>query len=371
MTPMQSTAVELSRRELYEKVWATPMRTLAPTFGMSDVGLKKLCKRHNIPTPPLGHWAKKEFGKDEPQPPLPPEPDKEDESIRLSFEPDAKPPVKPETPPLPVSDPDLVVLVQYELDPAHKIVVADQLRNPHLAVQRTKEAYGRKPFHRMYELVSPYSEDRHALLDMSVGKESINRGLKLMNALLVALEQRGFKVTCPAGHSSDSYHRPDVKVEILSESFVFRLREKTRMIREEADKTGRPSSWESRTRYEPKGEFELSANRDRWGSLTWKDTKRRQLEDRLNDVIIELIVDVERQRRYRERQKREAEERERAAELQRERERVERIEEARRKKFKRLYSKSSRNKVRFCCPFPSANSGIGRAPSPYRPRSLW
>lgn len=170
---------------------------------------------------------------------------------------------------------------------------------------------------------------------MSVGKESINRGLKLMNALLVALEQRGFKVTCPAGHSSDSYHRPDVKVEILSESFVFRLREKTRMIREEADMTGRPSSWESRTRYEPKDEFELSANRDRWGSLTWTDTKRRQLEDRLNDVIIELIVDVQRKRRYRERQKREAEERERAAELQRERERVE-IEEARRRKFKRL-----------------------------------
>jgi hypothetical protein len=127
-----------------------------------------------------------------------------------------------------------------------------------------------------------------------------------------------------------------VKVEILGESFVFRLREKTRRIREEPDKSGRQSSWSSRTRYEPKGEFELTANRDPWGSLTWKDAKRRQLEDRLNDVIIELIVDVERQRRYREQQKREAEERERAAELQRERERVERIEEARRKKFEGL-----------------------------------
>lgn len=335
MTSLQSAVFELSRKELYEKVWTTPMRTLAPTFGLSDVGLKKLCKRHNVPTPPVGHWAKKVFGKAEPQPPLPP--DKGNESIRISFEPEAKPPVEPEIPPLPVSDPDLVLLVQYEKDPANKIVVSDQLHNPHPVTQRTKDAFGKESSStRMNDLISPYSEDRQALLSLSVGKTSINRALRLMNALLVALEKRGFKINFPAGRSSDYYHRPNVNVEILAESFVFRLREKTRKVREEPDKTDRQRSWSSRTRYEPKGEFELTASREPWGSLSWNDTKRRPLEDRLNDVVIELIVEVERQRRYREQQKREAEERAREAEMQRDRERIERIEESRRKKFEGL-----------------------------------
>lgn len=313
------------------------MRTLAPTFGLSDVGLKKLCKRHNIPTPPVGHWAKKVFGKDEPQPPLPPPPDNGNECIRMSFESEAKPPVEPEVPQLPVSDPDLVEMVRYEQDPANKIAVSDQLRNPHLLTQRTKDAFGNESSStRMNDLISPYSEDRQALLSLSVGKASINRALRLMNALLVALEKRGFKISAPAGRSSDYYHRPDVKVEILGESFVFRLREKTRKIRDEPDKTDHQRSWSSRTRYEPKGEFELTASREPWGNLSWNDSKRRPLEDRLNDIVIELIVEVERQRRYREQQKREAEARAREAELQRERERVERIEESRRKKFEGL-----------------------------------
>ena len=49
---MSQTRIRLTRAELYEKVWATPMRTLAKEFGMSDVGLAKVCRRHDIPVPP-------------------------------------------------------------------------------------------------------------------------------------------------------------------------------------------------------------------------------------------------------------------------------------------------------------------------------
>ena len=49
--------VKLTREELYKKVWSRPMRTLAREFGLSDVGLKKTCRRHNIPTPGVGYWA--------------------------------------------------------------------------------------------------------------------------------------------------------------------------------------------------------------------------------------------------------------------------------------------------------------------------
>jgi len=44
----------LTRSELYEQVWATPMSTLAKRHGLSDRGLAKLCERHQIPVPAQG-----------------------------------------------------------------------------------------------------------------------------------------------------------------------------------------------------------------------------------------------------------------------------------------------------------------------------
>jgi hypothetical protein len=43
-------------------VWKTPITRLAKEYGLSDVGLAKICKKHDIPRPPRGYWAKKEGG---------------------------------------------------------------------------------------------------------------------------------------------------------------------------------------------------------------------------------------------------------------------------------------------------------------------
>ena len=42
--------------------WSAPMRDLAKTIGISDVGLKKLLKAHGIATPPQGHWNRVHAG---------------------------------------------------------------------------------------------------------------------------------------------------------------------------------------------------------------------------------------------------------------------------------------------------------------------
>lgn len=72
----------LSREELYTLVWQTPMSRLAKTFGLSDVGLRKICTMHSIPTPSLGYWAKLAHGKRVLQPPLPP--GKKDIEVRIA-----------------------------------------------------------------------------------------------------------------------------------------------------------------------------------------------------------------------------------------------------------------------------------------------
>ncbi|WP_164658139.1 hypothetical protein [Tropicibacter sp. Alg240-R139] len=64
-------STEISRAELFEKAWSTPLRTLASEFGLSDRGLAKICAKHFIPTPPRGYWAKVSAGQEMAKPRLP------------------------------------------------------------------------------------------------------------------------------------------------------------------------------------------------------------------------------------------------------------------------------------------------------------
>jgi len=60
-----------TRDEFYELVWSRPMTHLAKEFALSDVALHKICKKHGVPTPPLGWWNKKAAGKTVTRTPLP------------------------------------------------------------------------------------------------------------------------------------------------------------------------------------------------------------------------------------------------------------------------------------------------------------
>jgi hypothetical protein len=50
------------RESLYEKVWTQPMQKLAKEFGISDVGLAKICRKLFVPLPGRGYWARKAAG---------------------------------------------------------------------------------------------------------------------------------------------------------------------------------------------------------------------------------------------------------------------------------------------------------------------
>lgn len=57
-----------SRQELFELEWTMPMTKLAKKFELSDVGLRKICVKHQFPLPLQGHWTRKQFGKEAPRP---------------------------------------------------------------------------------------------------------------------------------------------------------------------------------------------------------------------------------------------------------------------------------------------------------------
>ncbi len=62
---------EVDREKLYEQVWTIPGARLAPLYGISDVALAKVCRRHKIPRPPRGYWARLAAGQKLLKPPLP------------------------------------------------------------------------------------------------------------------------------------------------------------------------------------------------------------------------------------------------------------------------------------------------------------
>lgn len=65
--------------------WSAPMRELARTIGISDVGLKKLLRAHGIVTPPQGHWNRVHAGKNVAALPAP-EPRRPGESGRVRLD---------------------------------------------------------------------------------------------------------------------------------------------------------------------------------------------------------------------------------------------------------------------------------------------
>jgi hypothetical protein len=174
------------RDSLYEEVWATPMAKLAKKYGISDVGLAKVCRKLAIPVPGRGYWAKKEVGQTVQKLPLP----ALKEPVRLY-----KPTPKPEPPKIEeytTPDERAQVAKVTECD-AQLILKRGSMSHP-LIVQ-ARDILGRS------------NRDGHDLLwtdepclDISVSKAALPRALRLAAGLITALEEEGFKIAVKKGH---------------------------------------------------------------------------------------------------------------------------------------------------------------------------
>ncbi|MFZ3005436.1 MAG: TetR/AcrR family transcriptional regulator [Phenylobacterium sp.] len=78
------TPTELTRLELFQRLWREPLSSVAADLGLSASGLAKLCDRTAIPYPTRGHWAKARAGRAGPTPDLPPAPEGTSDQIRIT-----------------------------------------------------------------------------------------------------------------------------------------------------------------------------------------------------------------------------------------------------------------------------------------------
>jgi hypothetical protein len=251
--------ITISREELHRLVWETPTKHLCKQFGLSDVGLAKTCKRHDIPKPPPGYWAKKAHGWGGRKTPLPKCRDLRLETITFC----GTTPVSEEASKF--CDPEIEALYEQELS-AEPITVRPFLRGAHPLITRFQNG-----------------GDDEWRLAIRVSPQLVRRALLIMDALLKGLEKRGYSVKKPESHWSKM-----TTIVGHGHEFGLRLREPTkRSVRDLTPsqieyRKQYPSAYH-RTRYDyiRSGELRLEiTNCPSWQAKILRDG-RKPLEERL------------------------------------------------------------------------------------------
>ena len=157
----------ITRLDLYQQVWNTPMERLAETYGVTGRGLSKICDRFRIPYPPRGYWAKRAAGKNVIEPPPLPTQGYPSTIVQIN-------------PTQPNIEPAESLEVQQELEIARqkatKLVVTERLTNPHKIIAGWIAEHDRQRQQARNDIGSwgqsfapkPYTESerrRHRLLD--------------------------------------------------------------------------------------------------------------------------------------------------------------------------------------------------------------
>jgi len=272
---MSNEVKSVTRHELYNQVWTKPMSQLCFEYSLSDVGLAKICRKHNIPRPYLGYWAKKAAGKKAAQTKLPnPE---SNPIISITIYDRGVLPIM-----LPPNDDGVT--------PPEPVVVSNSLRGCHSLVSNTRDLLERAKAGE--DGLVRVAEDLP--LAIRVSKQSLHRSLLLFDAMLRELIHRGY----PVGS------RPTVTIDNVE--FTISITEYLNIVKEEPQEhnlTGRYSFGHSFTskRYVPSGNLYINiVNASNFWRCdcraTWRDGKRQKLEDQLSDFIGHLYFLVNRKK---------------------------------------------------------------------------
>jgi hypothetical protein len=302
--------VVFKRDRLYEEVWSEPMRTLAARYGLSDIGLAKICRKLDIPVPGRGHWARKAAGQEIPRTPLPPHKPGRPRQHVSARRTDAAPP--------PICE-DAERMIERERDPGNAVIVPDVLTDPHPFVRLSMTILRRAEYRARFPATT---EER--CLDVDVTERTRERALRVMNALLRALESRGFEteLTEPGRSVPHSPHDREPSRTggwILGEFVEFGIMEKANMVENAPAPAG---SYDYRPRYglRPNGKLAFRI-RNSYPSErnAWRDSTCHRVEDRVNVFIAAMIAVAEQQRQRAQETasaEKEALERRRAAEVE-------------------------------------------------------
>jgi hypothetical protein len=266
----------VSRKDLYRRVWETPITRLAAEYGISANALAKICDQLKIPYPPRGHWAKKAAGKKVVEYRLP--------------EPDSNTPLEvmitptPAPTPAPALPPELEATIDAVREKVAKISVSSRLVRPHPIIaawladheRKKREAkQERDPFHR--QIMQPAK-----LTDLD------RRKLRIQDALFKALELHGFII------KSEQYR--GVYFEIENERIDYVLREKQKQVRrpltDDEKRWGFDHNKPWRQELKPTGILVFAIKTYLGNGLQdeWIETADKPIEAQVPDIVAALLL---------------------------------------------------------------------------------
>lgn len=279
------------REKLYEEVWAEPVKIVAQRYGVSDVALAKTCRKLAIPLPGRGYWARLRSGQKMKRTPLPKLPAGVPETLPVYHA--SPPPTERE------ASPETAARMEKESEAEAAIVVAETLERPHPLVRAA---------HKYFRMRNPPLTSH---LDLSVSKDSLDRALRIMDALIKALVARGLPIEVTelkvrgSGYYQYAERSPDsnvTRVQVDGEWVAFGLEERSKVVIPDPPEPPKHLRGEERERWirrneprrslVPNGVLVLKLKNLGYLNVRkeWKDGARKRLEDQLNDIVAHIYL---------------------------------------------------------------------------------
>jgi hypothetical protein len=275
-----------NRQELYEKVWHFPLRKLAVEYGISDVGLAKVCRKLEIPLPGLGYWTRIACGHTIARPPLPVM-----ENIPVLI----RRIREPETHVLPEDTPEVERIERVATattPPVTKAMLAHPLiEKTRLLLNEARSRDGEKL----------WASRETEWLDLRVTKNCLARALRIMAVIIYILEREGFKLVVEKKQSNST------SAIVCGETIRFGLLERSRQVKPspKPDATAR-YSYDS-IRLEPNGVLSIEIWNYYGGGLqkAWRDRDAAPVEEQLPKCVAGMIRIALKERAERDKQEKE------------------------------------------------------------------
>lgn len=256
--------VEFTRQELYDLVWSMPLIKIAKKYQISDNGVKKRCKKYNIPLPGLGYWRKVELGYTVTKAKLPV---MKDDNIKIEFSYRSDEFKKPK-----VESPYKIYKKELEANIELDKSMPSVLIEPDKIIQKAYKSLSSSKYHDYHcpELKKTSNED----ISIMVSPPNIDRAAIFLDTLIKLLRSRKHRVEMMDGSCIAT---------VDGEKFKMILREK-RGFKRNVDKRGYGS-----IEYYPKGLFVFTLTYDSSKSIEWED-KKTKIETKLLDILAFMEV---------------------------------------------------------------------------------
>lgn len=283
-------ALNLSREDLYELVWSKPMVELAADLGLSDVALAKRCRKLRVPVPGRGYWARVAAGQEPRRPKLAKREDQVGDAQALAFAAVAED--------APAAEAPGEAAIRAEID-AVPVTLLTGLEFACPPIQRLARRAGVMPAKAI--AWARQADRRGPIPALHVSDAQAARALSILDTVLRAAASLGWPFESlkpkapayPARPPEPDDPTPPGALTVAGEPIAIRIEEPNKRIphvrtpdEERRLKRGEHPylvAWD----YLPSGRLCLQIHEpdSRYGGHSWKDGKRRRIEDQTRDIL--------------------------------------------------------------------------------------